>query len=120
MREPAHSSRIAATPTARELIRALCSDQGQLMFVQSGGCGDGSLPICLHDGDVMIGVREVRLGLVEGCPFYLEARLDEAWGHPTFLLDVEPGVPEGISLAAGPSAHFVTHSLNEPEPRRAA
>jgi uncharacterized protein (DUF779 family) len=59
------------------------------MFIQSGGCCAGS---------------------IDGCPFYIDRRLDEAWHQDQFILDVAAGEPEDFSLAAGDNLHFVTHS----------
>ena len=78
------------------------------MFVQSGGCCDGSLPLCFPLGDFAVGPHDVLLGEVGGCPFYIQKTQDDAWGQPHFTLDVAPGLPEGFSLAAGDDAHFVT------------
>ena len=81
------------------------------MFFQSGGCCDGSLPMCF----ARRGVRDRRattscLGEVGGCPFYIDARQYEAWKHTQLILDVGAGEPEGFSLAAGEDRHFITRS----------
>jgi uncharacterized protein (DUF779 family) len=80
------------------------------MFVQSGGCCAGSTPMCFPAGELVIGDIDVLLGEIDGCPFYIDARLDDAWGRDQLVLDVAPGPPEGFSLAAGHNLHFVTHS----------
>ena len=107
---------MAATAAAREAIRRLRADRGELMFVQSGGCCDGSLPLCLAGGEYMTGDQDVLLGVVDGCPFYIDARLDAAWNHPDLVLDVAPGPPEGFSMAAGPDGHFVTRDQTGDRP----
>ncbi|HEY9336939.1 MAG TPA: DUF779 domain-containing protein [Kribbella sp.] len=111
-------TRITATAAAHTAILRLCADRGPVMFVQSGGCCAGSAPMCYPSGEFLIGAGDVLLGDIEGCPFYIDYALDQAWGESTFQLDVAPGEPEGFSLAAGPGTHFVTRSakcsVNEP------
>jgi uncharacterized protein (DUF779 family) len=111
MSERAAPPRVAASTAALEAIDRLQADRGPLMFYQSGGCCDGSLPICLEDGELVTGDGDVLLGEVAGCPFYIDARQDAAWGKPRLVLDVAPGAPEGFSLAAGDDRHFVTVTL---------
>ena len=103
--------RITATAAAHQAIRHLCESRGApVMFVQSGGCCAGSTPMCYPDEEVLIGPGDVLLGEIDDCPFYIDRRLDQAWGEPTFELDVAPGGPEGFSLPAGLGDHFVTRS----------
>ncbi len=103
--------RIDATPAAREAIARLRAARGgALMFVQSAGCCAGSVPMCYPDGEFLVGDVDELLGDIEGCPFYIDKKLDVAWGCPEFVLDVEPGEPEGFSLAAGERLRFVTRS----------
>jgi len=104
-------ARISATPAAREAIRLLRAVRGgPVMFVQSGGCCAGSTPMCFPVGEFLIGGIDVLLGDIDGCPFYIDKRLDQAWHQEQFLLDVAPGEPEDFSLAAGDNLHFVTRS----------
>jgi uncharacterized protein (DUF779 family) len=106
--------RVSATPVARgAILRLRDTLGGPVMFVQSGGCCEGSTPLCLRDGELRVGVHDLLLGRIEGCPFYIDERLDAAWGAPTFVLDVAPGRPEGLSLAAGDDAHFVTRAPDQ-------
>ncbi len=102
--------RVVATPTALGAIADLVEQRGPVMFFQSGGCCDGSLPICFEDGELVIGVHDVLLGHVGGCPFYIDARQYEVWKHTQLILDVGDGAPEGFSLPAGPDAHFIIRS----------
>ena len=102
--------RIVATPAALEAIGAATDDGGPVMFFQSGGCCDGSLPMCFRDGEFTIGSHDVLLGTVGGSPFYMDHRQFEAWKHTQLILDVGAGEPEGFSLAAGPDRHFITRS----------
>jgi uncharacterized protein (DUF779 family) len=80
------------------------------VIFQSGGCCDGSLPLCLMSDDLAPGPGDLWLGDVGGVPFYIDAEQFHRWGEPAFVLDVAPGAPEGFSLGA-PDAHFVTRSL---------
>ncbi|MEO6145360.1 MAG: DUF779 domain-containing protein [Dermatophilaceae bacterium] len=111
MSEPTNPARITATPAAREAITALRAARGApVMFVQSGGCCAGSTPMCFPLGEFIIGDVDVLLGDIDGSPFYIDKRLDEAWHQDVFLLDVADGEPEDFSLAAGKNLHFVTLS----------
>jgi uncharacterized protein (DUF779 family) len=106
-----------ATPVAREAVRALCAARGgPVMFVQSGGCCAGSVPMCYPAGEFLTGPRDLVLGDVEGCSFYIDAALDEALNHPDFVLDVAEGEPEEFSLGAGPGQHFVSLPATCPAP----
>jgi uncharacterized protein len=98
---------VAATPAALRAIERLRGEHGALAFFQSGGCCDGSLPICLRGGELPPGPGDLLLGAVGGAPFYVDAEQYARWGEPELVLDVRPGAPEGFSLAP-PEAHFVT------------
>jgi uncharacterized protein (DUF779 family) len=111
MSDIAAASRLTVTLAAREAISRLRAAQGgPVMFVQSGGCCAGSTPMCFPHGELIIGDIDVLLGDIDGCPFYIDARLDDAWGRDQLVLDVATGPPEGFSLAAGDNLHFVTRS----------
>jgi uncharacterized protein (DUF779 family) len=101
---------VTATPAALAAITELIGQRGPLMFFQSGGCCDGSLPMCFDDGELVIGDHDVLLGRVGGCPFYIDHRQYEAWKHTQLILDVGAGEPEGFSLPAGEDRHFVISS----------
>ncbi len=111
MSRTAEPARITATPAARAAIAGLrATVGGAVMFVQSGGCCAGSTPMCFRDGEFLVGAGDALLGDIDGCPFYIDAQLDRAWGHDRFVLDVAEGRPEGFSLGAGDGRHFVTRS----------
>jgi uncharacterized protein (DUF779 family) len=100
-----------APPAARAAISRLRAVRGgPVMFVQSGGCCAGSTPMCFPIGEFLIGGIDVLLGDIDGSPFYIDKRLDQAWHQEQFLLDVAVGEPEDFSLAAGDNLHFVTRS----------
>lgn len=86
-----------------------------MLVFQSGGCCDGSLPICLPDGELVIGPNDLLLGEVGGCPVYIDADQDERWRRPTFVLDVASGSPEGFSLG-GADVHFITRPARTDRP----
>jgi uncharacterized protein len=103
-------ARVVATPAALEAIAQLVAERGPVIFFQSGGCCDGSLPICFEDGELLIGINDVRLGEVGGCAFYIDGRQFRVWKHTQLILDVGTGEPEGFSLPAGEDRHFITRS----------
>ncbi len=100
---------ISATPTATAILRRLVLAHGRLSIFQSGGCCDGSLPLCLMADDLAPGPHDLLLGEVAGVPFYIDADQFHRWGEPQFVLDMAAGAPEGFSLGAR-DAHFVTRS----------
>jgi len=105
----ASPARISATPAAREAIwRLRAARGGALMFVQSAGCCAGSVPMCFPAGEYIVGDGDLLLGEIEGCPFYINARICQSWDHPQLVLDIAPGNPEGFSLGPGGGQHFVT------------
>ena len=104
-------AQVEATPAALEAIRRLEAAHGRLMFFQSGGCCDGTSPICLTDGELPPGPGDVRLGEIGGASFYIDADQYERWGQPRFVVDVAPGAAEGFSLEGLDGVHFVTRTL---------
>ena len=108
---PSHdeTALISATPAAAALLRRLVLANGPLAIFQSGGCCDGSLPLCLAADDLAPGPGDLRLGDVVEVPFYIDAEQFRRWGEPAFVLDLAAGAPEGFSLGAA-DAHFVTRS----------
>lgn len=104
------TSRVEATEETRRLIRRLVHATGPLLFHQSGGCCDGSAPMCFPLGDFRIGARDVLLGELEGCPFYIGGDQWERWQHTRLLVDVVPGRGAGFSLEAPLGVRFVIRS----------
>ncbi|HVC67911.1 MAG TPA: DUF779 domain-containing protein [Acidimicrobiales bacterium] len=104
------TARVVATPAALEAIGRVVAERGPIMFFQSGGCCDGSLPMCFDEGEFTLGDHDVLLGTVGGSPFYIDHRQFEAWAHTQLILDVGAGEPEGFSLAAGADRHFIVRS----------
>jgi uncharacterized protein (DUF779 family) len=101
-------ARVTATPDALEAIERLRAVHGPLAFFQSGGCCDGSSPICLKDGELPAGPNDVLLGTVGGAPFYIDSDQDERWRRPTLVLDVAEGAAMGFSLEGLDGVHFMT------------
>ncbi|HTX27163.1 MAG TPA: DUF779 domain-containing protein [Streptosporangiaceae bacterium] len=102
--------RVTATPAALAALARLRERRGAVLLYQSGGCCDGSLPVCLEQGDLRIGDGDVLLGLVGGCPVYIDNRQYAVWKHTQLIIDVGEGEPEGFSLPAGDGRQFVTRS----------
>jgi uncharacterized protein (DUF779 family) len=78
------------------------------MLFQSGGCCDGSSPLCLHEGELAVGPNDLLLGRVDGVPFYIDAEQYERWKRPRFQLDLLPGCVDSFSLETADRVHFVT------------
>jgi len=91
-------SRIISTDKAAELIAKLKEMHGPLMFHQSGGCCDGSQPMCFSEGEFKTGGSDVCLGSVHGCRFYMSKDQFEYWQHTQLILDVTPGRGSSFSL----------------------
>ncbi len=102
--------RVDVTEVAAALLRELAAEHGPLLFHQSGGCCDGSAPMCYPRGEFRIGQRDVLLGTIEGCPFYMGAAQFEYWKHTHLTIDVVPGRGGGFSLEAPRGVRFLTRS----------
>lgn len=102
--------RVTVTDAAKELIEALCKEHGELMFHQSGGCCDGSSPMCYLRGEFRVGGRDVFMGEIAGCPFYMGKDQFEYWRHTQLTIDVVPGRGGGFSLEAPRGVRFLTRS----------
>jgi uncharacterized protein len=101
---------VLATAAALGAIAGLRERRGPIMFYQSGGCCDGSLPMCFDDGELIVGDADVLLGHIGGCPFYIDGRQYEVWKGTQLIVDIGEGEPEGFSLAAETDKHFITRS----------
>lgn len=89
---------VIATPAARELIKELKTRHGDLMFYMSGGCCEGSQPMCFQKGEYLTGVRDVLKGTVEGAEFYLSEEQHEYYQYSRIILDATDGMGGGFSL----------------------
>jgi uncharacterized protein (DUF779 family) len=104
------TARVIATDKAIELIDRLRELHGPLMFHQSGGCCDGSQPMCFADGEFKTGNSDICLGEVAGCPFYISRDQYEYWKHTQLILDVTPGRGSSFSLEIPLGVRFLTRS----------
>jgi uncharacterized protein len=102
--------KVIATEAALQLIEKLKAKYGPLMFHQSGGCCDGSSPMCYPQGDLIIGESDVLLGEIGGCPFYISAAQYEYWKHTQLIIDVVPGRGGMFSLEGPEGVRFLTRS----------
>lgn len=98
--------RVTATPAALELIEELKVDYGPVMFHQSGGCCDGSSPMCYPVGDFIISDGDVHLGQVGGADFFISRSQFGVWQHTHIMLDVVPGRGGMFSLENGREKRF--------------
>jgi uncharacterized protein (DUF779 family) len=104
------ASQVSFTPQALELLREIMADHGEVLFHQSGGCCDGSSPMCYPRGDFLVGDQDVKLGEVEGQPFYISASQARAWEGTDLIIDVVPGRGGMFSLDNGREKRFLTRS----------
>ncbi|TCT23746.1 DUF779 domain-containing protein [Thiobaca trueperi] len=102
--------RVIATETALALIERLKAMHGALMFHQSGGCCDGSAPMCWAADEFRTGASDVRLGTIGGCPFWMSESQFEYWRHTQLIIDVVPGRGGMFSLEGPEGVRFLTRS----------
>ena len=92
------TEQVVATWAAIRVLRNLRATFGPVLLFLSGGCCDGSSPICLREGELLLGPNDLLLGNVDGVSFYIDREQYERWKRPTFQLDVTDGPAEGFSL----------------------
>jgi uncharacterized protein (DUF779 family) len=102
--------RVIVTPAAVELIEKLRAEHGPLLFHQSGGCCDGSAPMCFPAGEFMVGSADVKLGMIAGVPFYMSESQFEYWQSTQLIIDVVPGNGGMFSLERPTGLRFLTRS----------
>jgi uncharacterized protein (DUF779 family) len=102
--------RVTATSAALDLIARLSREHGPILFHQSGGCCDGSAPMCYPQGDFLIGDNDVKLGEIGGAPFYIGQAQFDYWKHTQLVIDVVPGQGGMFSLDNGTGTRFLTRS----------
>lgn len=102
--------RVIISDAAKKVIDTLRANNGDLLFHQSGGCCDGSAPMCYTIGELIIGEQDVLLGEVHGCPFYMSAFQYEYWKHTQLELDVTKGRGASFSLEIPLGLRFVIKS----------
>ena len=102
--------RVIGTDFALALIATLRAKHGDLMFHQSGGCCDGSSPMCYPRGEFIIGDYDRLLGHIGGVPFYISGPQFEYWKHTQLIIDVVPGRGGMFSLDGPEGLRFLTRS----------
>lgn len=107
------TSRALITQAAADLLATLQNRHGALMFHQSGGCCDGSSPMCYPQGDFIVGDRDVLLAVLDvgedgGVPVWISGPQFEAWQHTQLIIDVVPGRGSGFSLEAPEGMRFLS------------
>ena len=102
--------RVEITDKAIEILDRLKAQHGPLMFHQSGGCCDGSAPMCYPVGDFRVGPQDVLLGSIAGCEFYIGAAQFEYWQHTQLTIDVVKGRGSGFSVESPEGVRFLTRS----------
>ena len=101
---------VIATAAALALIAELRAAHGSILFHQSGGCCDGSSPMCYPQDDFIVGDRDVQLGEIGGVPFYISPSQFEYWKHTQLIIDVVEGHGGMFSLENGSGVRFLTRS----------
>jgi uncharacterized protein (DUF779 family) len=103
-------SRVSSTDSANKLIDELKNVHGDLMFHQSGGCCDGSAPMCFPKGEFYLGNADVEVGIVNGIYFYMSATQFEYWEHTHITLDAIPGTGGQFSVERPTGLRFIIRS----------
>ncbi len=106
----ADPARVIATSDTLALLEILKAKHGPLLFHQSGGCCDGSAPMCFPRSEYMVGERDVFLGMIGDCPFYIGADQFEYWKHTQLIIDVVPGRGGMFSVEGPEGKRFLTRS----------
>ena len=101
---------VEATQEALDLIEDIKKDYGEVLFHQSGGCCDGSAPMCFQKGDFLIADHDVQMGEIGGVPFYIGGLQFEAWKHTRLIIDVVDGQGGMFSLDNGTGKRLLTKS----------
>jgi len=102
--------RVIATPAALELLATLVAQHGPVLFHQSGGCCDGSAPMCFPINEFMVGSVDVKLGTIGGAPFYMSESHFAYWQHTQLIIDAVPGNGGMFSLERPTGLRFLTRS----------
>ena len=105
-----HPSRVEATDAARRLIAEIRQDHPEIIFHQSGGCCDGSSPMCYPAADFRVGANDVKLGEIDGVAVYISGPQFAAWKHTQLIIDVVAGRGGMFSLDNGREKRFLTRS----------
>lgn len=102
--------RVVATDAALAFLREIQADHPNILFHQSGGCCDGSSPMCYPAEDYRVGETDVKLGEIGGVPVYISGSQFAVWKHTQLIIDVVPGRGGMFSLDNGRERRFLTRS----------
>ncbi len=102
--------RVKITDAAITVLDTLIKEHGELMFHQSGGCCDGSSPMCFEKGELMINETDIWLGNIHDCDFYMSADQFEYWKHTQLTVDIVQGRGASFSLEIPLGVRFVIKS----------
>jgi len=102
--------KVTATPAALALLAEIVADHGPVLFHQSGGCCDGSSPMCYPAQEFILGDQDVQMGAIGGMPFYISRSQFEVWRHTDLIIDVVAGRGGMFSLDNGRERRFLTRS----------
>ena len=104
------TERVLVSPAAEKLIAQLKEKFGPLMFHQSGGCCDGSQPMCFEKGEFKVGGSDIKIGTIADCEFFMSKDQFEYWKHTQLTIDVTPGRGSSFSLEIPMGLRFIVHS----------
>ncbi|MGN6101766.1 MAG: DUF779 domain-containing protein [Devosia sp.] len=110
MPDKASLGKVSATPGALKLLDEIIAEHGPVLFHQSGGCCDGSSPMCYPQGEFIVGDSDVLLGMIGDTPVYIGRSQYEVWRHTDLIIDVVPGRGGMFSLDNGREQRFLTRS----------
>jgi uncharacterized protein (DUF779 family) len=106
------TARVTATPAGLALVARLVARHGPVILHQSGGCCDGSSPICLPEGELLLGPGDLLLGDVGGAAVYIDRDQYARWNSPAIEIDAAPGPAEGLSLDSLEDHHFISRGAS--------
>ncbi len=104
------TKRVLISPEAEKVVETLKNRFGELMFHQSGGCCDGSQPMCFEKGEFKIGSSDVKLGEIAGCEFFMSRDQFEYWKNTQLTIDVTQGRGSSFSLEIPMGVRFIVQS----------
>lgn len=104
------TKRVLVSDEAAKVIRKLKAEHGELMFHQSGGCCDGSAPMCFPKGELMLDDNDIWLGTIEGCDFHISKDQFEYWKHTQLTIDITAGRGASFSLEIPLGLRFIIRS----------
>ena len=103
--------KVSFTLSAKKLLNEIKQVHGDdLLFHQSGGCCDGSAPMCFQEGEFPLGDNDIKLGEIGGVPFYMNGDQYEKWKHTDLTIDAVKGIGGMFSLDNGTGRRFLTKS----------